>query len=141
MLENIEPIVLDATNNVFVGPNEFFKIVIDEFDGETVQAWHIEDSEGNVSENLARRAGGNHIDLLVNKNVRTVWHFGDRIATDLVSEEQEQRIALEEQMAALQTELADLLATWDEVEEQPDAVAELQAQLAEILTAMDASEE
>ncbi|MEZ4639742.1 MAG: hypothetical protein R2856_33090 [Caldilineaceae bacterium] len=64
MLENIEPIVLDATNNVFVGPNEFFKIVIDEFDGETIQAWHIEDSEGNVSENFAKRAAGNHIDLL-----------------------------------------------------------------------------
>ncbi|MEZ4639743.1 MAG: hypothetical protein R2856_33095 [Caldilineaceae bacterium] len=36
--------------------------------------------------------------------------LGDRIATNLVSEEQGQRIMLEQEMATLQAELADLLS-------------------------------
>ncbi len=105
MLENIEPVMLDAIDNVFVGPNRFFQIAIDEFDGDSIQAWHIEDSEGNVSENLARRSGGRHIDLLLNKNVRTVWTFGSQIAANLIAEEQRLRIDLEQQIADLQKEL------------------------------------
>jgi hypothetical protein len=88
MLENDEQIVLDAANNVFVGPNGYFKIVIDKFDGKTVQAWHLEDAEGNSSGNLVRRSGGKHIDLLVNKNCRTVAHFLKRIALDVIAEQQ-----------------------------------------------------
>ena len=47
MIANKEPIVLDGgANNVFVGPNKHFSIVIDEFDGKIVKAWHIENSKG-----------------------------------------------------------------------------------------------
>ena len=48
---------------MFVGPNKHFSIVIDEFDGKIVKAWHIENSKGEKSPNLATRAGGKHIDL------------------------------------------------------------------------------
>lgn len=90
MLENDKEIILDSTNNVFVGPNGYFKIVIDEFDGNTVKAWHLEDAEGNSTGNLAKRANGKHIDLMVNKNCRTVSHFIKRIAMDLLVEQQEE---------------------------------------------------
>ena len=43
---------------MFVGPNKHFSIVIDEFDGKIVKAWHIENSKGEKSPNLATRAGG-----------------------------------------------------------------------------------
>lgn len=49
---------------MFVGPNKHFSIVIDEFDGKIVKAWHIENSKGEKSPNLATRAGGKHIDLV-----------------------------------------------------------------------------
>ena len=45
---------MDSANNVFVGPNGYFKIVIDDFDGTKVNAWHFEDAEGNKSVNLAK---------------------------------------------------------------------------------------
>ncbi|MFR9038127.1 MAG: transcription factor [Bilophila wadsworthia] len=34
---------------MFVGPNKHFSIVIDEFDGKIVKAWHIENSKGEKS--------------------------------------------------------------------------------------------
>ena len=55
---------------MFVGPNKHFSIVIDEFDGKIVKAWHIENSKGEKSPNLATRAGGKHIDLVVGKACR-----------------------------------------------------------------------
>lgn len=90
MLENDKQIVLDAANNVFVGPNGYFKVVIDEFDGKAVKAWHVEDAKGNSTGNLAARAKGANIDLLINKNCRTVSHFMKRIALKLVAEQQAQ---------------------------------------------------
>ena len=45
---------------MFVGPNKHFSIVVDEFDGKIVKAWHIENSKGEKSPNLATRAGGKH---------------------------------------------------------------------------------
>ncbi|MFR0874845.1 MAG: hypothetical protein ACLSHC_09790 [Bilophila wadsworthia] len=45
---------------MFVGPNKHFSIVIDEFDGKIVKAWHIENSKGEKSSNLAPPAV--HID-------------------------------------------------------------------------------
>ena len=36
MLENKDEIVLDKTNNVFVGPHEYFRLVVDSFDGKTI---------------------------------------------------------------------------------------------------------
>ncbi|QGP94014.1 hypothetical protein MGLY_34390 [Neomoorella glycerini] len=86
MLENDQEIILDSTNNVFVGPDGYFKVVIDEFDGQTVKAWHVEDANGNRTPNLAERAKGKHIDVLINADNRTVWHFGNRIATTLIKE-------------------------------------------------------
>lgn len=98
MLENKEPIVLDSTNNVFVGPNKYFKIVIDEFDGKAVKAWHFEDAKGNQSDNLAV-GEGTHIDALINANCRSVWHFSDRISTNLVIEQQRIIADLKAQLA------------------------------------------
>ncbi len=88
MLENDKQIVLDAANNVFVGPNGYFKVVIDKFDGKSVQAWHVEDAKGNSTGNLAARSGGKNIDLLVNKDCRTVSHFLKRIALNVIAEQQ-----------------------------------------------------
>lgn len=90
MLENKDEIVLDATNNVFVGPDKFFKVVIDEFDGQVVKAWHVEDIKGNKTPNLADRAKGKNIDLMVNVNNRTVDHFVSRYHVELLSEQQTQ---------------------------------------------------
>ncbi|MFH1058061.1 MAG: hypothetical protein V1797_05175 [Pseudomonadota bacterium] len=98
MLENDQPIVLDAANNVFVGPNGYFKLVIDKIASDKVVAWHVEDQAGNRTGNLAARAKGKHVDLLINKNCRTVSHFMGRINLKLVSE-------LQAQVQALQTEL------------------------------------
>jgi hypothetical protein len=103
MVENVEPIVLDSTDNVFVGPGEYFKIVIDEFDGEAVQAWHLEDSMGNVTDNLVQ-GDGMHIDLLVNKNCRTVWHFANRVAGNIIAAAQAEIAELKAQIAELETE-------------------------------------
>ena len=90
MLENDQEIILDSTNNVFVGPNNYFKVVIDAFDGKTVKAWHVEDAKGNATGNLAQRAGGKHIDLMINKNNRTVSHFISRIVMTLIEEQEAQ---------------------------------------------------
>lgn len=90
MLENKDEIVLDATNNVFVGPDEYFKVVIDEFDGQVVKAWHVEDVNGNKTPNLAERAQGKHIDLMLNVKNRTVAHFVSRYQVDLLTEQQAQ---------------------------------------------------
>lgn len=94
MIENDEEIVLDIANNVFVGPDGYFKVIIDEIDGNVVKAWHLEDSMGNKTLNLAERAKGKHIDLLVNARCRTVWHFLGRYAPALVIEQQGQINAL-----------------------------------------------
>lgn len=97
MLENDQPIVLDAANNVFVGPNGYFKLVIDKIDNDKVLAWHVEDAAGNSTGNLAARAKGKNVDLLINKNNRTVSHFMGRINLALVSELQAQVKALQAQ--------------------------------------------
>lgn len=90
MLENKDEIVLDATNNVFVGPDKYFKVVIDQFDGQVVKGWHVEDAKGNKTPNLVDRAKGKNIDLLVNVKNRTVDHFVSRYHVDLLSEQQAQ---------------------------------------------------
>ena len=69
---------MDSANNVFVGPNGYFKIVIDYFDGTKVNAWHFEDAEGNKSVNLAKLSTGGHIDLLANIACATVGSFATR---------------------------------------------------------------
>ena len=85
MIANKEPIVLDGgANNVFVGPNKHFSIVIDEFDGKTVNAWHFEDADGNKSPNLASFAKGHNIDLLANLENKTISPFALRQSLNML---------------------------------------------------------
>ncbi len=78
MITNKEEIVLDGgANNVFVGPDGQFKIVIDEFDGTTVKSWHVETARGKTA-NLSARAGGKNIDLVIGKACRSTVHFISR---------------------------------------------------------------
>lgn len=97
MVENAEEIILDSTNNVFVGPDGYFKIAIDKFDGQTVQAWHIEDSKGNKTENLAPRAKGKNIDLMVDIKNKSASNFLD--TTAYISEQQSEIKALTAKVA------------------------------------------
>lgn len=70
ILDNPEAIVLDAENNTFVGPENHFKIVVDDFDGESINAWHIEDNEGRKTPNLAELPR-NNLDVMVGVNGTT----------------------------------------------------------------------
>lgn len=97
MIENEQEIILDSTNNVFVGPDGYFKIVIDKFDGKAVQAWHVEDSKGNKTENLATRAKGKHIDLMVSMKNKSASNFLD--TTAYISEQQAEIKTLTTQVA------------------------------------------
>jgi hypothetical protein len=102
LVANREPIELDSTNNVFVGPNNYFKIVIDSFDGKSIKAWHFEDPKGNKSKNLAAASKGRHIDLLVTKNNnRTIAQFVNRMANRFYVENE----AAQARLATLEAEL------------------------------------
>ena len=70
ILDNKEAIILDEANPVFEGPDGYFKIVIDDFDGEAINAWHLEDQEGKKTPNLAEYARKN-VDVLVGVNGTT----------------------------------------------------------------------
>ncbi len=78
LLDNAQPIILDKLNPVYDGPagpdgNPLFRIVIDDFDGEIVLAWHVETSEeGEVylTDNLAFRPRAN-VDVLLGVNGTT----------------------------------------------------------------------
>ena len=81
LLDNAEPIILDKDNPVFEGPRTgdrpFFRIVIDDFDGEKIHAWHIETFEGekvNRTENLAFYPR-NNVDVLVGVNGTVEGHL------------------------------------------------------------------
>jgi hypothetical protein len=67
IIDNKDPIILDEENPVFVGPDGYFKIVIDDFDGEAINAWHIEDRKGKITPNLAEYAR-NNLDVIVGVN-------------------------------------------------------------------------
>lgn len=86
MLENKDEIVLDKTNNVFVGPHEYFKVVLDDFDGKAVNAWHMEDHTGFKTGNLAARGQGQHIDAVVGDQCRSTAHFFSRVYPALYRE-------------------------------------------------------
>jgi len=47
ILDNKDTIILDAENNTYSGPEGYFKIVIDDFDGESINFWHIETTYKN----------------------------------------------------------------------------------------------
>lgn len=66
MIVNKEPIVLTKENNVYNGPEGYFKIVIDDVQGDKVLAWHLEDKNGAKSVTLGGPDKIN-IDLLVGK--------------------------------------------------------------------------
>ena len=78
ILDNREPIILDADNPEFEGPDGYFKIVIDDFDGEAINAWHLETSRENKkgeqeiskTPNLAEYPR-NNIDVMVGVNGTT----------------------------------------------------------------------
>jgi len=70
ILDNKDPIVLDGKNNVFTGLNGYFKIVVDDFDGEAINAWHIEDRFGRKTPNLAEYPRDN-LDVMVGVNGTT----------------------------------------------------------------------
>ena len=77
--------MLDAKNNVAYGPHGYWKVVIDEFDGKTVKAWHIETAK-DKTENLAGRAKGKHIDAVVGAECRSTGHFFSRVYKQLYKE-------------------------------------------------------
>jgi hypothetical protein len=70
ILDNAQPIILDEKNNVFEGPNKYFKIVVDDFDGEKINAWHIEDRTGTKTANLAEYPR-NNLDVMAGVNGTT----------------------------------------------------------------------
>ncbi len=86
MLENAEKIVLDAKNNTYTGPEGQFTIVIDKFDGNAVQAWHIETPRAKT-DNLAERAQGKHIDAVIGEACRSTAYFFRRAYKDLYKEQ------------------------------------------------------
>ncbi|OPX41803.1 MAG: hypothetical protein B1H13_00055 [Desulfobacteraceae bacterium 4484_190.3] len=75
LLDNPEAIILDKNNPMYEGPKgkdgkPLFRIVIDDFDGEMIHAWHVEtDYKGRIekTDNLAFRPR-NNIDVLVGVN-------------------------------------------------------------------------
>jgi hypothetical protein len=78
VLDNRDPIVLDADHPEFEGPEGYFKIVIDDFDGEAINAWHLETRRMNKkgewkirkTPNLAEYPR-NNIDVMVGVNGTT----------------------------------------------------------------------
>ena len=70
ILDNAKPIILDEKNNVAWGPNKYFKIVVDDFDGEKINAWHIEDKTGMKTPNLAEYPR-NNLDVMAGINGTT----------------------------------------------------------------------
>jgi hypothetical protein len=70
ILDNGDPIILDEKNNTYTGPNGYFKIVVDDFDGEKINAWHIEDRTGMKTANLAEYPRKN-LDVMVGVNGTT----------------------------------------------------------------------
>ena len=78
LLDNPQPIILDKKNPVYDGPKRedgrpLFRIVVDDFDGEMIHAWHMEaeqDGELIKTDNLAFRPRTN-LDVLVGVNGTT----------------------------------------------------------------------
>lgn len=75
---------------MFVGPNEHFKIVIDEFDGKNIKAWHVESAKGEKTPNLAGRSKGKHVDLVIGTACRSTAHFFSRVYPALYAEQQKE---------------------------------------------------
>ena len=76
---------------MFAGPENYFRIVIDSFDGKQVKAWHFEDADGNKSPNLASFAKGHNIDLLANLENKTISPFALRLSLNMLYEDLEKQ--------------------------------------------------
>ena len=78
LLDNPEPIILDKNNPIYDGPKgkngqPLFRIVLDDFDGEMIHAWHVESEKGDElirTDNLAFRPRTN-LDVLLGVNGTT----------------------------------------------------------------------
>lgn len=60
MVTNKKSIILKGDGSTFKGPEGYFKVVVDDIEGNKVKSWHIEDKNGNKSVNFA----GDNIDLI-----------------------------------------------------------------------------
>lgn len=84
VIENSREIVLDTDTKSFEAPNGLFRIVIDEFDGNRIQDWHMEAGEEKTN-NLAGFSKGTHIDVMAGKpfqifdNMRFQWADPGRV--------------------------------------------------------------
>ncbi|HOO90757.1 MAG TPA: hypothetical protein PLA74_08025 [Syntrophales bacterium] len=90
ILDNKDPIVLDAENPVYTALGGYFKIVIDDFDGESINAWHIEDRFGKKTSNLAEYRR-NNVDVMVGVN-GTVESFLRRTILERLAYREEWRL-------------------------------------------------
>ncbi|SJZ80320.1 hypothetical protein [Selenihalanaerobacter shriftii] len=63
MITNKKSIILRGDGSTFKGPEGYFKIVVDNVEGNTVKAWHIEDKQGNKSIKLGGKKNTD-IDLI-----------------------------------------------------------------------------
>ena len=64
---------------MFAGPQDYYKVVIDEYDGKTIKAC-------NKTGNLAGRSQGQHIDAVVGDQCRSTAHFFSRVNSTLLRE-------------------------------------------------------
>jgi len=77
IIANKDPIVLDADNPVYEGPEGYFRIVIDDFDGEAINMWHIETERTRKDETRERRTPNlaeyprDNLDVMVRVNGTT----------------------------------------------------------------------
>lgn len=78
-IENAETITLDAKSNSYDGPRNLFRIVVDEFDGTAIRAWHIEDRYGEKSGNLGDE-GCTSLDTIVGE---VGLYLGGRVMTNV----------------------------------------------------------
>jgi hypothetical protein len=81
-IENAETISLDSKNNVYDGPKGLFKIVVDDFDGNVILSWHIEDKYGEKSRNL----GGEQCKSLDTIVGEVGLYMGGRVMSNVYSQ-------------------------------------------------------
>jgi hypothetical protein len=81
-IENAEAITLDSKNKVYEGPRGLFKIVVDDFDGNAIQSWHIEDKYGEKSRNLGS-GQTKSLDIIVGK---VGLYIGGRVMSNVYSQ-------------------------------------------------------
>jgi hypothetical protein len=87
ILDNKEPIILTEDDPVFTGLNDYFSIVIDDFDGEAINAWHLETTRTKKGEERTKKTPNlaeyprDNVDVMVGVN-GTVESFLRRTVLD-----------------------------------------------------------